>query len=176
MFMFRPLQVLSIGIAFCRLKRCHNCVNALFHMQLSRFSVGQSVIVIYTICNIAVLLCLQNHCTSFDCMQTSRIDLEKISFFHICHTDKFIPPSLTDHLFQFFFILCIVADNNFCTRLTVQHIPALGFPQRTIFMFGCICIIGMYLNTQIIFRINDFNQKRKLAARIISKQFRLFFP
>ena len=27
-----------------------------------------------------------------------------------------------------------------------------------------------------IIYINDFNQKRKLAARIISKQFRLFFP
>ena len=65
-FMFCSLQVFGVRVAFCRFKRCHDRINALFYVQLSRFSVGQSVVIVDTVCDIAVLLCLQDHGTAFD--------------------------------------------------------------------------------------------------------------
>ena len=72
----------------------------------------------------------------------------------------------------------LLSDNALRTYYKVQQYSMFILLLLVLVLpyFTNVDIIGMYLNTQIIFRINDFNQKRKLAARIISKQFRLFFP
>ena len=74
----RP-DFLCKGIDICRFKRSLDNIDTLLYMKLSRFAVLQSVIIVYTIGDIAALLCLQNQCAAFDGMYASRIDLEEIS-------------------------------------------------------------------------------------------------
>mgnify|MGYP001359529230 CR=1 FL=1 len=90
--------------------------------------------------------------------------------------DEIAPLMIADHFLHFCLVFCIVSDNNFCTRFAVQHVPALGLSKRSILMLSCISIIWMNLDAQIIFCINDLDQQRNLASRVISENFRLLFP
>lgn len=56
-------------------------VDALLNVKLSRPAVLQSVIIVHTVGNIAVLLCLQDQKPALDGVDGSRINLDKISLF-----------------------------------------------------------------------------------------------
>ena len=176
MGMYRARDFLCKGIDICRFKRSLDNIDTLLYMKLSRFAVLQSVIIVYTIGDIAALLCLQNQCAAFDGMYASRIDLEEISLMYRHFADEIAPLMIADHFLHFCLVFCIVSDNNFCTRFAVQHVPALGLSKRSILMLSCISIIWMNLDAQIIFCINDLDQQRNLASRVISENFRLLFP
>ena len=80
-------------------------------MKLSRPAVLQSVIIVHTIGNIAVLLCLQDQKPALDGVDGSRINLYKISLFHRNLTDKFAPASLVDHGGKLLLRLRVVTDH-----------------------------------------------------------------
>lgn len=103
------------GIDICRFKRSLDNIDTLLYMKLSRFAVLQSVIIVYTIGDIAALLCLQNQCAAFDGMYASRIDLEEISLMYRHFADEIAPLMIADHFLHFCLVFCIVSDNNFCT-------------------------------------------------------------
>ena len=54
-----------------------------------------------------------------------------------------------------------MSDYQRCTFRTVQHVPALGLSKRAILMLGCIGVVRMNLDTQIILCINDLNEQRE---------------
>ena len=134
------------GITGGLLKRRLNGRNALFHVQLPRFSIGQSVIVVDTVCNITALLGLQNQSPALDGMDASRIDLEEVAFLHRDLADKFVPLMAADHGFHLLMAPCMVADDNLRPRVTVQNIPALCLSQRSVLMNLRILVIRMNLN------------------------------
>ena len=57
MGMYRARDFLCKGIDICRFKRSLDNIDTLLYMKLSRFAVLQSVIIVYTIGDIAALLC-----------------------------------------------------------------------------------------------------------------------
>ena len=122
-----------VGLRFPSLDHAlgHRCcrhfddIETLLYMKLTRFAVGKTVIIIDTIGNITVLLCLKNCNSTLDCMHGTRINLDEITFLYRDFTDQLTPASVVYHVFQFFVCLCIVSDNKLGIRLTVKDIPAL---------------------------------------------------
>ena len=83
---------------FCRRRRNRNYINTLLHMKLAGLAIGQSVIIINTIGNITVLLGFQNHQSTFDRVDCSGIDLNKVSLLNRNLTNQFSPLALFNHV------------------------------------------------------------------------------
>lgn len=115
-------------------------------MKRARASFVHPVVVVDTVCNVAVLLGLQYEGAPFYGAKSTRLDLEEIAFFNRDLPQKFRPPFLLYHLFYFFFILCTVADDNGSVFVAVQHVPAFGFSKGAVFVFHCIGIVRMDLD------------------------------
>ena len=144
--MHSPRYLFRKGVTGGLFKRRLDGRNALLHVQLPRFSIGQSVIVVDTICNITALLGLQNQSPALNGMDTSRIDLEEVAFLHRDLADKFVPLMAADHGLHLLMAPRMVADDNLRPRVTVQNIPALCLPQRSVLMNLRILVIRMDLN------------------------------
>ena len=151
-------------------------VDALLNVKLSRPAVLQSVIIVHTVGNIAVLLCLQDQKPALDGVDGSRINLDKISLFHRNLADKFAPASLVDHGGKLLFRLRIVTDHERGVLGRIHNVPALRLAERTVFMFLCIGVIRVYLNTQIRLRIDDLCQKREAVVGEVPKYLRVLLP
>ena len=145
-------------------------------MKLSRLAVLQSVIIVHTVGNIAVLLCLQDQKPALDGVDGSRINLDKISLFHRNLADKFAPASLVDHGGKLLLRLRIVTDHERGVLGRIHNVPALRLAERTVFMFLCIGVIRMYLNAQIRLRIDDLCQKWEAVVGEVSKYLRVLLP
>ena len=109
-------------------------------------------------------------------MDGSRINLDKISLFHRNLADKFAPASLVDHGGKLLFRLRIVTDHERGVLGRIHNVPALRLAERTVFMFLCIGVIRMYLNTQIRLRIDDLCQKREAVVGEVPKYLRVLLP
>ena len=156
-------------LCHCRFKWCLNNVNTLLYMKCSRLSILQTIIVIYTICNITVLLSLKNQSSTLNCMNTAWIDLEEITLLYRNLADKFFPALAADHLFYFLVILCIVTDHDSAAFFCIKNIPALHLAKRAILILCCVCVIWMNLNAKICLCINNLNQKREAVSLYIAK-------
>ena len=145
-------------------------------MQFSWLSIGKSVVIVYTVSDITVLLCLKDHKTSLDRMYRTRIDLNEITFLYRDLTDKFFPSSLMDHVAQFLFGLRVMTDHEGCVFRAVNDVPALGLSERAVLIYLCVFVIRMNLDTQIVLCVNDLDEKRETVDIHISEKSRLFFP
>ena len=145
-------------------------------MQLSGLAVTQSVIIIHPVGNIAALLGLKKQCTALNGMYGTGIDLDKVTGLNGDLTDEFPPSALMDHLLQFFLRLRIVSGYQRSILLAIQDEPALGLTQGSVLMNLRIRIIGMYLDTEIVLRINDLDQQRETIHSRVSEQLRMLLP
>ena len=179
MFNIYIVRLHTSALFLLRNKRRVNHIHAFFKMQRTRTPVLEPFVIIYPVCNITRLLCLKNKCAALNRVDTSRINLKKIPFPDRDLTQKLTPPFFLYHLPDLLRILCIMTYDNRSILITVQYVPALFFPQRTVCMSSGIVVVRMHLYTQVVSSINQFCQQREFSSYtsvLISKKFRVFLP
>ena len=67
-------------------------------MKLSRLAVCESVIIVYTVCDVTVLLGFENHAAACDSVHRARVDLDEIALFDRDIADELVPPALMNHV------------------------------------------------------------------------------
>ena len=67
-------------------------------MKLSRLAVCESVIIVYTVCDVTVLLGFKNHAAACDCVHCARVDLDEITLFDRDIADELVPSALMNHV------------------------------------------------------------------------------
>ena len=90
---------------------CLYDVDAFFQMQLTRLAVAEAVVIVQSVGYVAVLLCFENQASAFDGMNCAWVDHNKVALFNRHFPQQVAPFSLFNHLYQFFFCLCLMADN-----------------------------------------------------------------
>lgn len=73
-------------------------INALIHMKLSRLAVCKSVIIVYTVCDVTVLLGFENHAATCDSVHCARINLDEITLFNWDIAYELVPSALMNHV------------------------------------------------------------------------------
>ena len=145
-------------------------------MKLAGLAVLQAPVIIHAVCDVGILLCLQDLDAALDRVDGSRIDLYEIPLLHGNLAQKFVPSAVVDHILELALVLCVVADHERRPIRRVKDIPALGLSKRTVLILSGIRVIRVHLNAQIIIRIDDLDQERKAVARRIAKKLRLLRP
>ena len=69
-----------------------------------------------------------------------------------------------------------MADYQRGVLLAIQDEPALGLTQGSVLMNLRIRIIRMYLNAEVVLRINDLDQQRKTVHSRVSEQPGVLLP
>ncbi len=79
---------------------CRNCddINTLLNMKLSRLAVCESVIIVYTVCDVTVLLGFENNTATCDSVHSARVYLDEIAFFYWNVADELVPSALMNHV------------------------------------------------------------------------------
>ena len=109
-------------------------------------------------------------------MHGTGIDLDEIPGLNGNLSDEFLPSALMDHPLQFFLRLRIVSVYQRSILLAIQDEPALGLTQGSVLMNLRIRIIRMYLNAEIVLRINDLDQQRETIHSRVSEQLGVLLP
>jgi hypothetical protein len=109
-------------------------------------------------------------------VQAARVDLEEIAFLNGNLPNQLLPAALLHHPAHVLPGFGIVANDNSRPRIAVQHIPTLGFAPGAVFVLCGIMVIGMHLNAQILFGVNNLNQQGKAISRNMAEQIGAFFP
>ena len=157
----------------CELCRNSDDINALIHMKLSRLAVCESVIIVYTLCNVTTLLCFKNHAATCDGMHCARVNLDEIALFDRYIADELVPSALMNHIRKLLMCLCVMSHHKICVIRTIYDVPALSLAKRTILILCSILIIWMHLYAQIVLSINYLDEQRKSVAFNITEQLRI---
>ena len=98
-------------------------------------------------------------------MHGSGLDEKDLILFYRNMTQKSHDGFVLKSFFHFFFgrILGKTVDN-LGTLRGIENIPHFRFTQRTVLVFPRILIIGMNLNGEVFFRINQLDQNRQLSV------------
>ena len=138
-------------------------IQCLCHMQCTGLSVRtDTAVVVDAVGHIGILLHLGNDDALADGVQRAGRDKEAVPLMHR-HSIQHLRQSVVfNALLKFRFgDLVVEAVVKICARLTVQHIPHLGFAVL-VFIFQCVIVGRMHLNGEVILGINELRQDREL--------------
>ena len=157
---------------------CRDCddINTLIYMQLSRLAVCESVIIVYTVCDVTVLLGFKDHAATCDSVHRTRVDLDEIALFDRDIADELTPPALMNHIRKLLMGLCVMPHHKLCVIRTIYDVPALGLAKRAILILCSILIIWMHLYAQIVLSINYLDEQRESVTLNIAEQLRMLIP
>jgi len=158
-------------------KRRRYNIDALGNMKRARFSVAsRPIVIVDAVSDVAVLLRFKQKSAALYRVNRSRCNKEKVAFAHRHFADKFVPALLFDHIAHFAAVFRIVTYNDLRTGRCIEDVPAFGFAERAVFVQLCVRIVGMHLDGQVAFRIDDLRQKRKTLSRLASEKLAMILP